>query len=151
MISPFRDGFIFAKLRGRSFAKIKPSRIYLYLQYSKFLNSVNCLPDSDALCRLLITFTKSLDPDQARHNVESGLLAWSLFQWFDTLMVLMIATFEKVNSGKEENITPPPAPQHPPPLTPKNRRRQNCMQNYPACKTVVSVYEQIYITYLTLK
>ena len=114
MISPFRDGFIFEKLRGRRFAKIKPSRIYLYLQYSKFLNSVNCLPDSDALCCLLITFTKSFDPDQARHNVESGLHAWSLFQWFDTLIVLMIETFENVNSGKEENITPPPAPHLPP-------------------------------------
>ena len=47
------------------------------------------------LCRLLITFANSLDPDQAQHNVRPDLDSNCL-----TLMVFLKEFFEKVDFKK---------------------------------------------------
>ena len=41
------------------------------------------------ICRLLLTFANSLDPDQAKHNFQSNLEQ----NMFDTQMVLLIIFF----------------------------------------------------------
>ena len=72
-------------------------------------------PASGNFCRLLITFANSLDPDQARQNVEPDLDPKS--KLFDTLMVFLKDFFKKKLILKK-----------------RIHRRQKSMQNYPACK-----------------
>ena len=56
---------------------------------------LNSFPASGDLCCLLITFAKSLDPDQARQNVRPDLDPNCL-----TLMVFLKDFFENVNLEK---------------------------------------------------
>ena len=52
-------------------------------------------------CRLLITFTNSLDPDQAQQNVGLDLN----LKLFDTLMVFLKEFFKKVDFEKNQQTT----------------------------------------------
>ena len=58
----------------------------------------NSLPTS--VCFLLITFANSLEPDQARQNVEPDLDSNSL-----TLVVLWKEFFKKVDFEKNQQMT----------------------------------------------
>ena len=90
---------------GRIIIYIKANAIFILRQWY-FVNSLSASGD---LCRLLITFANSSDPDQARQNIGSDLDSNVL-----TLMVFLEDFFEKVYL--------------------KISRRQKSMQNYPACK-----------------
>ena len=68
-------------------------------------------------CRLLETFANSLDQDQARQNAGP----WS--ELFNTLMVFMKEFSKKVDFEF---------------FLEKIKRRQNCMNNYPEGKELIS-------------
>ena len=58
--------------------KLEPNEIDFCQSFSQNVVSTSCfvfnsLPASGNFCHLLITFTNSLDPDQARHFVGPGL------------------------------------------------------------------------------
>ena len=58
---------------------------------------------SDNFCRLLITFSNSLDPDQDRQNFGLALVPKS--KSLDTLRVLLKAFLEKVDFEKSQQMT----------------------------------------------
>ena len=68
------------------------------------------------ICRLLLTFANSLDPDQAQHNFQSYLEP----KMVDTQMVFF---FLKKKSKK------------------KSEDNNNKMKNYPACKELTYLFE----------
>ena len=65
------------------------------------------------ICRLLLTFANSLDPDQAQHNFQSNLEQ----NMFDTHMVFFF-------------------------LKKKSEDDDNKMKNYPACKELTYLLER---------
>ena len=60
---------------------------------------LNSLPATSYICPLLIFFTNSLDPDQARQS-----RAWFGSRLFDTLVVILKYFFEKKNLKKSPKI-----------------------------------------------
>ena len=75
-------------------------REYPLSQCINFTMWINSFPASSDLCRLLITFANSLDPDQARQNVRPDLDPNCL-----TLMVFLKEFFEKVILKKNPQPT----------------------------------------------
>ena len=65
---------ICAKLLMSSIEKLEPNEIDLSQKVvSRSCSVFNTLPASGDFCRLLMTFSNSLDPDQARQNVGPDL------------------------------------------------------------------------------